>query len=216
MNNMLKNKEVIIWDWNGTLLDDVDYCVENMNVLLAKRNLSLIDKNIYRDIFTFPVINYYKKVGFDLEKEGFEKPAHEYIDLYFGNFHKTGLYPCAKDVLKYFQEKGYKQAMLSAMEHKSLEKTLEEKGILKYFDIVTGIGDHYGSSKVETGKKLVKELGTDPSNAVMIGDTLHDKEVADAMGVDIILLSSGHYSRERLKTANTLIIDKLSDLLTLF
>ena len=212
----LASKKVIIWDWNGTLLDDTDYCVENMNVLLRKRGLPLINKEIYKKIFTFPVIEYYKTLGFDLENEGFEKPAHEYIDLYFGNFYQTRLFPCVHEVLKTFHDKGFRQIVLSAMEHQSLEETLEEKGILKYFDIVTGIGDHYGGSKKDTGLKLMKELGHKPGEIVMVGDTLHDKEVADAMGIDIVLVSQGHYSYERLKTSGVPVFDNLKQVAEAF
>ncbi len=205
-------KKVLIWDWNGTLLDDVDYCVQTMNVLLKRRGLPLIDKEIYRNIFTFPVINYYKKVGFDLKKEGFEKPAHEYIDLYFGNFHKTKLFPYVQTVLETLKQRGFKQVVLSAMEHASLEKTLAEKGILSYFDLVTGIGDHYGGSKTDVGLQLMEKLPEKPEEILMIGDTLHDKEVADAMGVDIVLVSQGHYSVDRLKSAGVPIIRQLDQL----
>jgi phosphoglycolate phosphatase len=216
MNNKdFESKKIIIWDWNGTLLDDVDYCVENINILLKKRNLPLIDNNIYREVFTFPVINYYRAIGFDIDNEGFEKPAHEYIDLYFGNFKKTKLYPCTYDVLKTIHNSGYKQVVLSAMEHKSLSQTLEEKGILKFFDVVAGIGDHYGGSKLETGKKLIQELNVPAKDVVMVGDTLHDKEVADTLGVDAVLLTTGHNSKSRLSQTGVVLIDKLSDIITL-
>ena len=204
-----KNKKVIIWDWNGTLLNDVDYCVECINVLLAKRNLPLITTKLYKDIFTFPVIEYYKAIGFDLKKEGFEKPAMEFISLYYGGFNQTTLFPCVKEVLATFQKRGYRQVVLSAMEHKSLVETLESKNILSFFDEVTGIGDHYGSSKEETGKRLLKNLKIDPRDAIIIGDTLHDKQVADALGIDLIFVSTGHNSRKRLLKHHPIIVDKL-------
>lgn len=210
------SKNTLIWDWNGTLLDDADYCVKNMNILLKRRNLPLINKSIYREIFTFPVINYYKKAGIDLKTEGFEKPAQEFINLYFGNFHNTYLFPCAAEILKKFQNKGLKQVVLSAMEHNSLQKTLKEKSIFQYFDHVTGIGDHYGGTKTDIGLQLMKKLSAIPEQIVMIGDTLHDKEVADAMGIDIILVSQGHYSLKRLQSAKVPIINKLDELLTMF
>lgn len=51
---MFKNIKHIIWDWNGTLFDDVDICVDNINWLLKKYNLPEITKEKYREIFTFP------------------------------------------------------------------------------------------------------------------------------------------------------------------
>ena len=62
----------VIWDWNGTLLDDNWLCVEVMNTLLSSRNLPLLTLERYRDIFDFPVKNYYEKLGFNFKKESFE------------------------------------------------------------------------------------------------------------------------------------------------
>ena len=208
-------KKVIVWDWNGTLLDDVDYCVDCINVLLHKRNLPLIDSDTYKEIFTFPVIEYYKTVGFDLETEGFEKPAMEFINLYYENFSQTKLFPSVSDVLLWFKTQGYRQVVLSAMEHESLVKTLSGKEILSFFDIVTGVGDHYGSSKEETGKQLLKNLRVNPDEVVMIGDTLHDKQVADVLGVDLILVATGHNSKERLLAEHPVVVDKLDEVIAL-
>jgi phosphoglycolate phosphatase len=75
----------IIWDWNGTLLDDVDMCIESINILLKRRNLDMLSRKRYRDIFTFPVRDYYETAGFNFSKEPWDKVAHEFIDLYFKN-----------------------------------------------------------------------------------------------------------------------------------
>lgn len=209
------NKKVIVWDWNGTLLDDVGYCVDCINVLLKKRGLATVDTTTYKEIFTFPVIEYYKSVGFDLKEEGFEKPAMEFISLYYQNFSQTKLFPCVKEVLEHFKKQGFKQVVLSAMEHKSLVKTLKNKGILSYFDEVTGVGDHYGSSKEETGKQLMKNMKVSSDEVVIIGDTLHDKQVADTLGVDLILVSTGHNSKQRLLSAHPVVIDQLKEVTSL-
>jgi len=206
-----KDKKVIIWDWNGTLLDDVNYCVDCINVLLKKRSLPLVTVPLYKEIFTFPVIDYYKAVGFNLEEEGFEKPAMEFITLYYGGFNQTNLFQCVKEVLADFQNQGYRQVVLSAMEHDSLVKTLKSKKIFSYFDEVTGVGDHYGSSKEETGKRLLTNLNIQPDEAIIIGDTLHDKQVADALGIDLILLSTGHNSKTRLLNEHAVVLDKLKE-----
>ncbi len=209
------NKKIIVWDWNGTLLDDAGYCVDCINVLLKKRGLPVVDTATYKDIFTFPVIEYYKSVGFDLDAEGFEKPAMEFISLYYQNFNKTKLFPCVKEVLEHFKTHGYKQVVLSAMEHESLVKTLKNKGILSFFDEVTGVGDHYGSSKEQTGRQLMKNMKVSSDEVVIIGDTLHDKQVADALGVDLILVSTGHNSKQRLLSAHAVVIDQLKEVTSL-
>ena len=72
----------IIWDWNGTLLDDCKVCVKSFNRSLKKRNRRPISLDKYRSIFTFPVIDAYKKVGFDFKKESFSKVSNEFVEFY--------------------------------------------------------------------------------------------------------------------------------------
>ena len=59
---MLKNKEYIIFDWNGTLIDDAFVFVDILNVLLEKRHLEKIDLKKYRELFCFPIKEFYKKI----------------------------------------------------------------------------------------------------------------------------------------------------------
>ena len=90
----------IIWDWNGTLLDDADWCLTIINTLLTNRKLQPIkDIDAYRDIFGFPVIDYYRRAGFDFDKEPFEIPAKEFISLYHSDGSRFRLFDGAADVL---------------------------------------------------------------------------------------------------------------------
>jgi phosphoglycolate phosphatase len=76
----LKQLKSIIWDWNGTLLNDLDFCISTINILLKKRELPLLNHYSYKEVFSFPVKDYYQAVGFDFSKEDFAIPAQEFID----------------------------------------------------------------------------------------------------------------------------------------
>lgn len=206
-------KKAIIWDWNGTLLDDTDICVRCMNLVLEKRGLELLNRKRYREIFTFPVKDYYLKAGIDFKKEAFEIPATEFINLYYKNLYAANLFPCAEDVLANFKNKGYFQAVLSAMEHDSLEESLKNKGILSYFEIITGINDHYAHSKLEIGKELVDSIPFKKNEMLMIGDTLHDFEVANELGIECVLVANGHQSHERLLKKTSSVFNQLIDII---
>ena len=79
MNCLVK----IVWDWNGTLLDDVDLCFSCINRLLVNHELQpLSTLNQYREVFTFPIEDYYKRVGFNFDKIPFSILAHEYMEDY--------------------------------------------------------------------------------------------------------------------------------------
>lgn len=206
---MIKNKKVIIWDWNGTLLDDAQMCVDCMNIVLSQRKISSLSLAQYRDIFTFPVRDYYIKAGFDFENESFEVPAMEFISLYYDNLHTVGLFPAVHDVLKFFQNKGLQQLVLSAMQHDSLVQSLNEKGIINYFQKVSGITDHFAHSKLEIGRDLLNGESVNKDEVLLIGDTIHDFEVANQLGVDCVLVANGHQSKNRLLQQTAQVYDSL-------
>ncbi len=210
------NKNIIIWDWNGTLLNDASFCVMCMNKVLSKRNMSKIDVEQYRNLFTFPVKNYYEAIGFNFDDEGFEVPAMEFIDLYYPNLDKASLHPGAKDVLLFFSKLGFKQLVLSAMEHSNLIKSLTDKGIIGFFDNISGINNHYAHSKLEMGRNLMNKLDADSKEILMIGDTIHDFEVASGLGIDCILIANGHQSKERLLKTTSKVISTLDEITRYF
>lgn len=212
----MKHKKYIIWDWNGTMLDDAGLCVDCMNKVLQKNNLDSIDLTTYRSTFTFPVKDYYQAIGFDFSHIDFEKPAMEFINEYYSNIHKANLYEGTIPILSHFKQEGIKQFCLSAMEHGELIKSLKAKGIFDYFDDIRGINDHYAHSKVDVGKSLITTMNVDNSEILMIGDTIHDYEVASELGIDCLLVSEGHQSVERLQAVTSNIVSSLDELIVLF
>ena len=68
----MKDIQNIIWDWNGTLLDDAWLCRDVMNGMLRLRDMDFLSAERYREIFDFPIVRYYERIGFDLERESFE------------------------------------------------------------------------------------------------------------------------------------------------
>lgn len=204
----------IIWDWNGTLLNDIGLCIQSINVLLKNRNIPEIDIETYKEVFSFPVKDYYKAIGFDFEKEDFSILAHQFIDLYNEGFDNCSLQKQAVEVLSYFREKGIRQFVLSAMEHQMLEKTLKLKGIANFFEGVSGLNDHYAVSKIELGRQLISDFKIDTEEVWLIGDTIHDFEVATELGIKCILIADGHQSVERLQQPGGIVISDLNMLIT--
>ena len=205
--------ETIIWDWNGTLLNDVDTCIQCMNILLQDRKIPMLDHKRYLEIFTFPVKDYYIQAGFDLEKEPFEVPAHQFIDLYRKEVLHSPLHGQVQEVLAYLQGKGYIQVILSAMERDFLLQTMGDKGIMQYFRGIYGIDNHLGAGKTMAASQLMKELSCDPKRTLVVGDTLHDAEIANELGVSCVLVAHGHQSFERLLVSGHPVVHSLRDLM---
>ena len=94
----------IIWDWNGTLLDDTWLCVEINNHMLERRGLPLIDLEIYRDKLCFPVDRYYCQLGFDYDADPYERLAQEFIAEYTARRFECGLQDGAKELIRELQD----------------------------------------------------------------------------------------------------------------
>ena len=198
--------KTILWDWNGTLLDDVWTGTEAMNALLKKYDLPLLrDIEHYRSVFCFPVSAYYEKLG--VGGDLFAVTSHEWMDEYYAREEKCVLRAGAMEALAAFRAAGYRQVVLSASKRDNLLKQMQRYDVLSYFDAVLGLDHIYATSKVNIGREWMQQQGVLPAECVMIGDTLHDAEVAQALSCRCILAAGGHQSREILDGAGCEVAD---------
>jgi phosphoglycolate phosphatase len=203
----------VLWDWNGTLLDDAEWSLAVVNTLLSKRNIEPVKNiNAYRDIFGFPVIDYYRRAGFDLDNEPFEIPAKEFIDLYYGGSERCRLFDGAEDTLAAVKKTGLKQVILSASESNNLRSQTGLFDIERYFDDILGISDIYAGSKVNIALSYMSENNINAGAAVLIGDTTHDFEVAQSLGIDCILIPNGHQHRRTLLKCGVPVVGDIRDI----
>lgn len=207
--------ENIIWDWNGTLLNDTQLCVDIANQILANHNDKQLDLASYREVFGFPITAYYEKIGIDFEKESFEQLTDIFINAYNADVKNNGLHEQVNEVLQMFGKSGIDQYILTAAYKKDAIKLLEHYGILHFFKTVEGLDNYRAESKIDRGLYLLKSNAIDKAKTILIGDTIHDLEVANALGIHCILIANGHQSKERLTAkANsvTKVIANISEL----
>ena len=200
----------IMWDWNGTLLNDVDVNFEILNKLLSSRDLPEFDSiDKYRNMFGFPIINFYEKAGFDLLAEKYEDIAREYSHLYDDYFPTVELYEKAEEVLRFFFNKGVSQLIVSASQQRLLTHQVTLHSIDHYFDDILGMSDIYGKGKVSVARHWMASKGVMGRDVLFIGDTVHDKEVADSIGCDCLLVADGHNSKELLLSAGANVVSSI-------
>lgn len=198
----------ILWDFNGTLLDDVCIGMESINALLAPRGLPTLNSRAdYHRHFRFPIEEYYRSVGFDFEKEPYDLLAHEWVSQYRAREHKAPLCPGAEAGLAYIKQCNIPQILFSATQREMLLQQVLALGIGKYFDDILGSDNIYAEGKINIGKDWVKKAL--PSRALLIGDTGHDAMAAAEMGIECVLISNGHQSAETLSSAGVPILSDL-------
>lgn len=201
----------IIWDFNGTLLDDTLASLNAVNIMLLRRRLPLLSLEEYRDMFGFPVKDFYIKAGFQLETEDWDKLADEYYTAFFANPSIKVREDAAK-VLQFFKIEGIAQSLLSAAEHSMLLRMVKTAGIGEFFANIFGSDNLYGLSKIEQARALLAKLNCPPDSVLIIGDTLHDAEVANELGFQCMLISDGHQSEERLRETGYPVFRTLSEM----
>jgi phosphoglycolate phosphatase len=203
----------VIWDWNGTLFDDVHLGVEVANLMLERRGLGRVDAAHYREIFGFPVRDYYGRLGLDLDREPFEQLAVEWIAEYERRWRDHQLRHDAHEVTAGFEERGVQQSILSASEQGFLRTATAHFEIDGRMLALVGIEDNHAASKLDHGLAHIEVIETPRERVLLVGDTEHDFEVATAMGVDCALIEDGHAPRARLEATGAPTFRSLSALL---
>ena len=201
---MPNTPHTIVWDFNGTLLDDVRACLDALNVILRANRISPLTAEDYRARFRFPVADFYRELGmvpatpFDWEALG-----ESFHMRYLFSPHLR-LQEGAREALLAFRAAGLRQGILSALEQGILEMQLRQFGLTPHLDFIRGSRNYDGASKEDAARGLNLQ-----GPVLLVGDTLHDAEVARSQGWDCILCSAGHQNADRLAAAGFPVIPTL-------
>ncbi|MFY0583758.1 HAD family hydrolase [Cystobacter fuscus] len=202
MRNVWSRIQHVVWDWNGTLIDDVELAVNGVNHVCARFGVPAITREVYRSRFRFPISEFYSSLGFDLVRIPFGDIIREYLSIFDAQVRHCALNEGALELLECLRLNGIGSSILSASYQPTLIKTLESKGLREYFTHVCGLGDERATSKLEEGRLLHEKLGLPGDRIVYLGDTTHDAEIAAALGWNSCIVSSGHQDDGRLSACD--------------
>ncbi len=203
----------VFWDWNGTLIDDVTPCVAALNSILRDRGMPEVDDDRYREVFLFPVREYYKVLGMDLQDHEWTQLTEHFHDYYAEHAMDCPLRTGAPEALDFFRSRKIGMSILSASNIKLLEDMIARRGIGHYFDKICGLSDYSANSKLALGQRMIAELSIDPKQLLLIGDTEHDWEVADALGCRCLLIAGGHQAEHRISKCGCDVIGDTTGLI---
>jgi len=190
----------VIWDWNGTLLDDAWLCVEILNGLLRAHELPVISVEAYRALFSFPVVGFYERMGFNFKNVSFDEISVRYISEYNRRRYECRLQPHTRESLDRIRAAGIEQSVLSAYHEDTLREVVTHYGLTDYFSRLSGLDNIRADGKLDRGRAHLRALDLHEAahTVLLIGDTAHDHEVAAALGADCLLLHHGHMHIDRL------------------
>lgn len=204
----------VLWDWNGTLVDDLDLVIDVMNTLLAAKQLPLLDRPRHRRLFGFPVRDYYARLGLGPEHGSFEEWARAFVDEYDGRVRDIPVRPAGRAILRRLRARGLGQVVLSAGRTEHLRELVALHDLRRDFDELLGLDDHYAHGKIDVARAWLDRTGLDAAGLLLIGDTLHDHEVAGSIGASCVLVADGYQDEARLRATGRPVVSELAELYT--
>ncbi|SMS11071.1 HAD family hydrolase [Pseudomonas viridiflava] len=208
--------EHVVFDWNGTLIDDIDLAVFAVNRCGEHYDVAPINADLYRARFDFPIAGFYAALGFDLDRVPFPTIVQRYLEHFDAHVAECPLQPYVIEFLDAAMRAGIGVSILSASHCDVLVQTLKAKGLYDRFEHVVGLSHNQATSKTAEALVLQQTLGTPASRTLFIGDTLHDFDVACAVGWSPVLVSTGHQDIERLRISGAPLFQNLGELLEHF
>lgn len=188
----------VVWDWNGTLVNDRWVAVTALNKTLQYYGCKPIDDEFYLQHFGFPVRPFYEQCGLDFTKIDWDELCKIFHHAVY-ECRRADLRPDARAALEFVKAHGGQNAILSALREDLLKRDVAHYQLADLFSLVYGVDNLDGASKVQRGRELAAQING--ATLYLIGDTLHDAQVAQAIGAKCILASGGHQAAERLRAA---------------
>jgi phosphoglycolate phosphatase len=202
----------VIWDFNGTILDDLRVIIDSADELLSRHGLQpMLTVEKYHSVFGFPIIEYYKRIGFDFNKTPYSVLAHEWVDIYLRRVKEAKVKDEIRAVIDTLSQMSIKQTVLSMTDKDMLVSQLKDLGLYDTFDEIYGLDNIYAKSKLELAKKWRDEHPDE--NVLFIGDTVHDAESAEIIGCSCLLLAGGHQSLEAISQGSAKVIIDPQDII---
>lgn len=184
----------VVFDWNGTLLDDAALAVECVNFVRGSRGRDLISLSQYRDLFELPIQKFYSKLGLADDPQHFKASIREYLQYYSPRSFECPLHSEVRELLNHLKANRIRIAILSASSQASLDEALQHYELRDFFDFAVGKHDTEASCKKREANMLTRLLREKPEDVLYIGDTGHDAVVAAAEGWQYALVENGHQS----------------------
>jgi phosphoglycolate phosphatase len=199
----------VIWDFNGTVLADMQAGIDAVNEMLQERGLPVLcDVDSYRKVFRFPVEQYYRDLGFDFEKEDYKTVlAPLWVSLYNKYSSDAPLFDGVRELTAALRAAGVHQSILSASEKEMMVAQLQARDALFLFDEIWGNESIHAYGKNALAARWCE--AHKGARAVLLGDTTHDFEIASEMGVDCILVAAGHHDMARLCACGVPVVKDL-------
>lgn len=189
--------ELLVFDWDGTLIDSIGAIVGCTQATLAELGLSPGDEGEIRAAIGLGIRETVEAFCPGCDEATFARIVEVYRDLWFGHFSKTPtLFAGVPRLLEGLSGTGTLLAIATAKSRRGLAADLERTGLGHFFYASRTVDEAPSKPDPEMLLGILEELGVVRGRALMIGDSVHDLEMARNAGVDGLGVTSGTTTRE--------------------
>lgn len=192
MPKPIESYDWILWDWNGTLIDDVHLSYDIFSNIQSMEGREVISLEQYRRLLCHPVKTFYERIGYDFSVVDYDSLARTFHQQYLARVFDCALHTGAREILSLVRERGVQQGILSALPQEMLVATVTHLGVAEFMNGLTSPSSHHAHGKIDEARAWVQEAGVDPEKILLIGDSEHDADVAREVGFQCVLVSSGY------------------------
>lgn len=202
----------VVWDWNGTLLDDLPIVIQAVNRSISSFGFGPIDADVYRDHYTRPVRHFYEGLfGRMVTDEEWLRLNTDFHDAYFALADDVGLAEGAVTAMDLLEEAGWSQSLLSMSPQHWLEAIVSRLGLTERLELVDGLSGESGGLKAAHLEEHLRVLDVSASRTVVIGDTPDDVAAARHVSARPVLFHGGSHHLDVLEAQGVPVAETLLD-----
>lgn len=204
----------VVWDWNGTLLDDLAVVIESVNAGVGPYVSAPITLEHYRNHYTRPVKQFYDAVlGRTLTEQEWIELDARFHRAYDERLHRAELARDAEVALASLATSDHSQSLLSMYPHDALIPIVEKHRIDHYFDQIDGLRGPAGDAKSSYLSAHLDEMEVLGESVLMVGDTPDDAVAAASVGATCVLVANGSHHRHALEATGAHVVDSIGAVL---
>ena len=196
---MPKHYDLLIFDWDGTLMDSAGVIVDSIQRACEDIGLDAPGDRASRQIIGLGLVQALQTLLPNLPAEDYPRLVERYRHHYLGRDNDIPLFEGVTDSINRLHVSGFQLAVATGKSRLGLERALASSGLGKWFSATRCADQTHSKPHPAMVLELIEELGADPARTLVIGDTSHDLLMASNAGVASLGVTYGAHEPDDLR-----------------
>ncbi len=192
--------ELVVFDWDGTLMDSTRLIASCIQCACGDLGLEVPEEGAARYVIGLGIVDSMRHIAPGLDAEGQRRLGERYRHHFLSREHEAPLYPGVPELIADLHARGVRMAVATGKARRGLERALDATGLRPWFEATRCADEGFAKPHPDMLLALLDRTGVEAARAVMVGDTVHDLELAANAGVDAVAVSYGAHDAALLGT----------------